>query len=109
MDTARNGGNPDDELTHLWARAQQLEHALESRVVIEQAKGILAARLDLPVDQTFTLLRRSACSHRLSLRHLAAEVVESDDVPPKVSCMLIGREVERELGHAILGRASRRR
>jgi hypothetical protein len=42
-------------------RCAQLQTALDSRVVIEQANGILAAaRLDLPVDQTFTLGAQSS-------------------------------------------------
>jgi hypothetical protein len=82
------------ELTTILARrCDQLQEALDSRIVIEQAKGVLSARLDLSVDQSFDLLRRAARTHRLSLRDLAAEVVESDTVPPKIACMVFGAEV----------------
>jgi len=59
-----------DELT------EQLQFALNSRVVIEQAKGAVARALDVPVDQAFTLLRAHARRHRLRLTDLARSVVD---------------------------------
>ena len=86
------------ELTTILARrCAQLQNALDSRIVIEQAKGVLTARLDLTVEQSFDLLRRTARTHRLKLHDLATEVVASDAVPPKIACMLFGAEVERSL------------
>lgn len=49
--------------------------ALTSRVVIEQAKGMLAERWQLTPDETFPALRQHARSHHLSLRQVADEVV----------------------------------
>jgi hypothetical protein len=49
--------------------AEQLQHALTSRVVIEQAKGVLAERLSTSVEEAFTRIRQHARAHR---RHLAA-------------------------------------
>lgn len=54
--------------------AEQLQHALESRVVIEQAKGRLAERLGVSVDEAFDYLRRYSRSRGLRLRHVAADV-----------------------------------
>ncbi|SNX62732.1 GAF domain-containing protein [Streptomyces sp. TLI_55] len=54
----------------------QLELALTSRVVIEQAKGILATRLSLTMDDAFTLLRGHARSHHRPLHDVAREIVE---------------------------------
>lgn len=59
-------------------RQAQLQHALESRVVLEQAKGILAERLKVSVDEAFTILRRTARSHRVKLHAAARAVVEDD-------------------------------
>lgn len=53
---------------------RQLQEALNSRVVIEQAKGVLSERLDLSMDQAFTRLRGHARSRKLTLTHLATEV-----------------------------------
>ena len=54
---------------------EQLRRALESRIIIEQAKGIVAAHRDLSVDQAFKVLRKHANDHNASLRHTAEAVV----------------------------------
>jgi GAF domain-containing protein len=55
---------------------EQLQTALNSRVIIEQAKGVLAAHSSLGVDAAFNLLRGYARSRRLGLASVAREVVE---------------------------------
>jgi hypothetical protein len=65
----------------LRERNMQLERALESRIVIEQAKGVLLERLGLDADQAFEILRRAARSQRRRIHLLAAEVVASRDTP----------------------------
>lgn len=60
----------------------QLERALESRIVIEQAKGILGERLGVGVEQAFEILRLAARSEHLRLHALAREVVDSRETPP---------------------------
>jgi GAF domain-containing protein len=54
--------------------AEQLQHALDSRVVIEQAKGVLAERLTMTMPEAFELLRRHARSHHAKLAEVAAAV-----------------------------------
>ncbi|MEV0261107.1 GAF and ANTAR domain-containing protein [Streptomyces sp. NPDC050617] len=56
--------------------ATQLEQALTSRVIIEQAKGVLATRRAVPMDDAFDILRRHARSHHRLLSDVAREVVE---------------------------------
>jgi transcriptional regulator with GAF, ATPase, and Fis domain len=56
--------------------ARQLQHALESRVVVEQAKGILAERLGVDPDAAFALLRRYGRVRGLNLTELAGQVVD---------------------------------
>jgi AmiR/NasT family two-component response regulator len=68
----------------LRRRNEQLQTALESRIVIEQAKGILAARHGLDVDEAFDALRRGARSHSLKLHDLAGRVVAGATTPPEV-------------------------
>jgi AmiR/NasT family two-component response regulator len=65
-------------------RSGQLQQALESRIVIEQAKGVLAERFDLDVEEAFELLRRAARSNRLRIHELAAVVVASKTSPPEI-------------------------
>lgn len=55
--------------------AENLQHALNTRIVVEQAKGVLAERGGLPVEATFELLRSYARSHHLKLSDLAHRVV----------------------------------
>ena len=50
---------------------EQLQTALNSRILIEQAKGVLAERLQLEMVEAFTLLRGSARSRNLRLSELA--------------------------------------
>lgn len=54
----------------------QLQRALDSRVVIEQAKGYLAQRRDIDMDAAFTLIRGYARSTRTRLGQIATDVVE---------------------------------
>jgi AmiR/NasT family two-component response regulator len=68
----------------LHTRNQQLQRALDSRIVIEQAKGVLAERYRMDVDDAFELLRRSARNHRLRLHALAAAVVASHETPDEI-------------------------
>jgi GAF domain-containing protein len=53
----------------------QLEAALESRVVIEQAKGIVAERAHVSIDAAFSLLRGYARSHNRLLSQTAHEII----------------------------------
>jgi GAF domain-containing protein len=55
--------------------AEQLQAALHSRVLIEQAKGVLAERTGLEVDQAFTVMRTHARRHQIPLRAVAADVI----------------------------------
>jgi AmiR/NasT family two-component response regulator len=60
---------------------RQLREALESRIVIEQAKGVLAERYRLNTTLAFELLRRSARSERRRIHELAREVVANSSSP----------------------------
>ena len=58
--------------------SEQLQHALDTRVVIEQAKGMLAERLGDSMDEAFTRLRRYSRHHNRRLAELAREVIEGE-------------------------------
>jgi hypothetical protein len=55
----------------------QLQQALNSRVTIEQAKGVLAERRQITVDEAFDVLRNHARSHNLRLSDLAKDVAQA--------------------------------
>ena len=54
---------------------EQLTHALNSRVVIEQAKGMVAERLNLDMEASFQVLRAHARNHNLRLADVADAVI----------------------------------
>jgi AmiR/NasT family two-component response regulator len=65
----------------------ELEHALQSRVTIEQAKGVLAERAGIDVEQAFTYLRSFARNHGRRLVDVAHQVIDgtlatADVIPP---------------------------
>jgi transcriptional regulator with GAF, ATPase, and Fis domain len=61
---------------------EQLQTALNSRVTIEQAKGKLAERLNLDMDQAFNVLRRYARTRNIRLSDLARAFVDGSDTFP---------------------------
>ncbi|HVE64493.1 MAG TPA: GAF and ANTAR domain-containing protein [Mycobacteriales bacterium] len=54
---------------------EQLTHALNSRIVIEQAKGMVAERENLSMEQAFARLRRHSRNHNLRLADVARDVI----------------------------------
>ncbi|MEU4203694.1 GAF and ANTAR domain-containing protein [Streptomyces sp. NPDC039022] len=64
----------------------QLQAALSSRIVIEQAKGILAERWDTNLDDAFDALRRHARRNHLRLSDLCRQVtiadIDTGEIPP---------------------------
>ena len=60
---------------------EQLNHALNSRIVIEQAKGILAERAHLDMEQAFSWLRHHARDHNLLLIDVAHAVIDGTLLP----------------------------
>jgi AmiR/NasT family two-component response regulator len=73
-----------DLLEELRVRNSQLERALQSRVVIEQAKGVLAERYDVTIEEAFELLRRAARSSRTRIHDLAGEIIVSRRSPDAI-------------------------
>lgn len=55
--------------------AEQLQSALNGRVVIEQAKGVLAERAAVNMDEAFQLLRAYARAHNRRLHDVAADAI----------------------------------
>jgi GAF domain-containing protein len=60
---------------------EQLQVALTSRIVVEQAKGAVARRFGISVDEAFERLRRHARRTRRRLTDVAHEVVTSTSGP----------------------------
>ena len=58
---------------------EQLQGALNSRIVIEQAKGAIAQAHDISVDDAFLKIRAYARSHNRTLRDVAHAIVNDAD------------------------------
>lgn len=55
--------------------SEQLQGALSSRVIIEQAKGLVSARLEIGPGEAFVLVRRFARSHNLRIADVSEALV----------------------------------
>jgi GAF domain-containing protein len=62
---------------------EQLQTALNSRVIIEQAKGKLAERFHLDMDQAFTVLRNHARDRNRRLSDLARALIDGSEPLPR--------------------------
>jgi ANTAR domain len=101
-DAGSPDGSPASEVTikeiarlTLYADAQEqkvdelertvghLRHALEARIVIDRAVGILSERFDLEIGDAFELLRAAARNSRREVRALATEMTESREQTPR--------------------------
>jgi hypothetical protein len=80
-------------IEQLEAENENLRVALASRIVIEQAKGLLIGRLDLPPEVVFELLRSAARRSRRRIHDLAAEILKTRVTPDYIE-----REIAQLLG-----------
>ena len=71
-----------------YERRAQLEHALQSRVAIEQAKGIVAERYGLGVEEAFELIRRAARTNRMKLHDLVALIRPGEETPHELAALI---------------------
>ena len=55
---------------------EQLTHALESRVLIEQAKGVICERAGIEMDEAFTRLRNYGRARNLRLAEVARAAID---------------------------------
>jgi len=65
-------------------RVAQLQHALTSRIVIEQAKGMLAERYSLTPEEAYQLIRLAARSNGLKVHALSNSVLSSPRQTPAI-------------------------
>ncbi|MEV7143897.1 GAF and ANTAR domain-containing protein [Streptomyces tauricus] len=68
-------------IRHQHTVNEQLHTALQSRIIIEQAKGILAARHSISLNQAFNAMRHHARHHRILLSTIAQDVIDHGFTP----------------------------
>ena len=78
-DVATIGILQERKVSSAERRAEQLQGALESRVLVEQAKGIVAERYHVPLEEAFEAIRRHARSSNRKLREVCRDVVSGGD------------------------------
>ncbi|PZS38240.1 MAG: transcriptional regulator [Pseudonocardiales bacterium] len=75
------------------AVTEQLQTALNNRVIIEQAKGVLAHRGNLSMNAAFDRLRRYARDRNALLSEVARQVVETDLAADVLATRLVPSKV----------------
>ena len=65
-----------DQLEQAQVLAGQLQRALDSRVVVEQAKAFVASDRGVSVDEAFEVIRTYSRSNNVKLQDVAGAIVE---------------------------------
>jgi hypothetical protein len=99
----------ESRLVSVETENEQLRTALESRIAIEQAKGILAERYRLGVEEAFGLLRYSARSAQMDLHELARLVLPGAASPHQITVGVTRAERWRAAGQRERAEAIRER
>ena len=69
------------QMTSLAAEVADLHERLETRKLIDRAKGILMSALNLTEPEAFSWIQRAAMDRRLTMKEVAAAVINPDAVP----------------------------
>jgi GAF domain-containing protein len=83
-DVATIGILQQRSLQRSWVVAEQLQSALNSRIVIEQAKGVLAEHGKIDMETAFTALRSHARRTNSKLGVVAQQLVQRELSPDRV-------------------------
>ncbi|HVA07807.1 MAG TPA: GAF and ANTAR domain-containing protein [Acidimicrobiales bacterium] len=90
-DAATIGILQERAIKHETDLASQLQGALNSRIVIEQAKGIVAERRQVGMDEAFALLRSYARSKRTRLSDVARAIIDHSLAPAELHVIIPGQ------------------
>jgi response regulator NasT len=69
------------QMRTLAAEVADLHERLETRKLIDRAKGVLMAALNLSEPEAFSWIQRAAMDRRLTMKEVAAAVINPDAVP----------------------------
>ncbi len=71
------------QMKSLAAEVADLHDRLETRKIIDRAKGILMAALNLTEPQAFSWIQKAAMDRRLTMKEVAQAVISPEAVPDK--------------------------
>jgi response regulator NasT len=71
------------QMKSLAAEVADLHDRLETRKIIDRAKGILMAALNLSEPEAFSWIQKAAMDRRLTMKEVAQAVISPDAVPEK--------------------------
>ena len=89
IDTLR-AGTADEAAIAVGRLLAVTEAAYERRAQLEQAKGVLAERYSLELDQAFDLIRRASRSNRMKLHDLVRKIRPGEPTPDELAAELEG-------------------
>ena len=69
------------QMSSLAAEVADLHDRLETRKLIDRAKGILMKALNMPEPEAFSWIQRAAMDRRISMKAVAEAVINPDAVP----------------------------
>jgi len=95
-DVATIGILQERAVKHGTDLAGQLQGALNSRIVLEQAKGIVAERRQVSMDEAFALLRSYARGNRILLSVVARGIIDHSLAPAELQLVLGAEHRARE-------------
>ena len=72
-----------DQMKSLKAEVTDLHERLETRKIIDRAKGILMQALNLTEPEAFSWIQRAAMDRRISMKAVAQAVISPDSVPER--------------------------
>ena len=90
-DVATLGIMQERNFRHPQAIVMQLHHALDTRILIEQAKGVMSQSENFTMNEAFTALRLYARASATTLREVARGVVTRDIPTADVAAVLTSR------------------
>jgi AmiR/NasT family two-component response regulator len=71
------------QMAALKSEVSDLNERLETRKLIDRAKGILMQALNLSEPEAFTWIQRAAMDRRISMKAVAQAVISPDSVPER--------------------------
>lgn len=69
-----------EQLQSLRREVDDLREALETRKLVERAKGVLMRRLNLTEEEAFNRIQRQARNRQTKMRDIAKAIIEADEI-----------------------------